>query len=186
MTAQAAWPTRQDQVTAPDGGSTTAPDGEGAAHAAIGEMADLLLHSRGSTVTDGCLLGAIAAGLGLEAGLSPRVLPPGPAGVIGLGPLAAVVVCWLVSVVLLAWANRPVLNSVNQLRWVTGAPLDPRPRWIPLPPAAAGQAAWTWNRAHLLLGAARLTRHRTRFADTWTCFTGGCFILWTLFVVLSR
>ena len=49
----------------------------------------------------------------------------------------AIVACWLAAVVLLAWASRPVLNRVSQLRWVTGAPLDPRPRWVTLPPVGA-------------------------------------------------
>ena len=40
--------------------------------------------------------------------------------------------------------------------------------------------------ANLLLGAARLGRYRTQFADTWTYFTGGCFLVWTVIIVLGR
>ncbi|HWG62684.1 MAG TPA: hypothetical protein VG253_13320, partial [Streptosporangiaceae bacterium] len=45
--------------------------------------------------------------------------------------------------------------------------------WVTLPPVGADPAVWTWNRAYLLLGAARLARYRMQFADTWTYFTGG-------------
>jgi hypothetical protein len=149
-------------------------------------MADLLRDTRGSLMTDGCLLGAITIGLALEAGLSARAFRPSLAGVINLGLLGGIVCCWLVAVFLLARASRPALSTVSELRWVTGAPLDPRPGWVTLPPVGADPAEWTWNRAYLLLGAARLARCRMEFADTWTYFTSGCFLAWTMIIILGR
>ncbi|MGH3295872.1 MAG: hypothetical protein ACRDP7_29145, partial [Trebonia sp.] len=110
----------------------------------------------------------------------------GVVGVINFGLLCGIVLCGLVAAFLLARASRPVLNALSELRWVTGAPLDPRPGWVTLPPVGADPGEWTWNRAYLLLGAARLARYRMQFADTWTYFTGGCFLAWTMLVILGR
>jgi hypothetical protein len=193
MTASATWPTRKNEVSPPSddyAGGQAPPAQElsdqGPAHVLISEMADLLRDTRGAAMTDGCLLGAITIGVALEAGPCARALRPGLAGVIDLGLLGGIAFCWLVAVLVLAWASTPVLNTVSELRWVTGAPLDPRPGWVTLPPVGADPAEWTWNRAYLLLGAARLARYRMRFADTWTYFTGGCFLAWTLIVLLAR
>jgi hypothetical protein len=122
----------------------------------------------------------------LEAEPSADALRPDLAGVIGLVLLGVLVFCWMTAVFLLARAGRPVLNKVSELRWVTGAPLDPRPTWVTLPPVDADPADWTWNRAYLLLGAARLARYRMRLADTWTYFSGGCFLVWTAIIILGR
>jgi hypothetical protein len=194
MTAPASWPTRNHEATQPtdddddDGKRAASPPAlsEQDAHALISEMADLLRDTRTSMMTDGCLLGAISVGLALEAGLAARALRASLVGVISLGLLGGTAFCWLVAISLLALAGRPVLNAVSQLRWVTGAPLDPRPGWVTLPPVGADPAVWTLNRAYLLLGAARLTRYRMQFADTWTYFTSGCFLAWTMVVILGR
>jgi hypothetical protein len=193
MTAPAAWPSRKREVP-PSGYERTGeqdppvlavPD-QGPAGAVIGEMADLLRDTRGSMLADGCILGAITIGVALEAGPAARALRPSLLGVMNLGLLAGVLACWLVAVFLMARAGRPVLNAVSELRWVTGAPLDPRAGWLTLPPAGANPAEWSWNRAHLLVGAARLARYRMHFADTWTYLTGGCFLVWTAIIVLGR
>jgi hypothetical protein len=193
MTAPATWPTRNHEAAQPDdddSGGQSAPaqalPGHEHAHEVITEMADLLRDNRGGLLTGGCLLGAVAAGLALEAGVAARELRPGLIGVINLGLLCGIVCCWLVAAFLLARAGRPVLNAVSQLRWVTGAPLDPRPAWVTLPPVGADPAEWTWNRAYLLLGATRLSRYRMQLADTWTYFAGGCFLAWTMLVILGR
>jgi hypothetical protein len=198
MTASATWPTQRSGGTAAGDDYTggqiplaQAPPGQAPpehelAHQVIGEIADLLRDIRGSAMTDGCLLGAVTIGLAMEAGLAARVLRPSLAGAISLGLLGATVLCWLAAVFLLTRASKPVLNTVSELRWVTGAPLDPRPGWVTLPPTGADPAEWTWNRAYLLLGAARLARYRMQCADTWTYFTGGCFLAWTVLIVLGR
>jgi hypothetical protein len=193
MTAPAAWPSRKSEATPlgyydyagePAPPAPTRPD-QGPAGAVIGEMADLMRDTRASMMTDGCILGAITIGIALEASVSAHALRPGLAGLVNLGLLGGVVASWLVAVFLLAMAGRPVLNAVSELRWVTGAPLDPRAGWLTLPPVGAHQAEWSWNRAHLLLGAARLTRYRMQFADTWTYLAGGCFLAWIVAIVLG-
>jgi hypothetical protein len=193
MTAPAAWPSRKSEAT-PLGyydyaGEPAPPDrarpDQGPAGAVIGEMADLIRDTRGSMMADGCILGAITIGIALEASLSARVLRPSLLGVANVGLLGGVLACWLVAVFLLARAGRPVLNAVSELRWVTGAPLDPRAGWLTLPPVGAHSAEWSWNRAHLLLGAARLARHRMQFADTWTYLAGCCFLVWSAIIALG-
>lgn len=193
MAAPATWPSQNQEAAQPRDDDTGWQDpprqgrsDQGPAHEAISEMTDLLRDNRGSLLTDACLLGAVAIGLALEAGVASRELRPGLVGVINLSLLCGIVSCWLVAAFLLARAGRPVLNAVSELRWVTGAPLDPRPGWVTLPPVGADPAEWTWNRAYLLLGAARLARYRVQFADTWTYFTGGCFLAWTMLVILGR
>lgn len=192
MTAPPTWPSRRNEATPPlddyAGGQApplqVLPD-HGTAQALIGEMADLLRDMRGSIIADGCILAAITIGFAMESGLSARALRLSLAGVLNLGLLCGLLACWLIAVFLLARTSRPVLNTVSELRWVTGAPLDPRAGWVTLPPVRANPADWTLNRAHLLLGAARLARYRMQFADTWTYITGGYFLAWTLILILG-
>ena len=193
MTAPAIWPTQKYEATEPiddDTGKTAASaqvrPGDEPPHALISEMADLLRDTRASMVTDGCLLGAISIGLAVEAGLAVRALRASLVGLVSIGLLGGTAFCWLAAISMLALAGRPVLNAVSELRWVTGAPLDPRPGWVTLPPVGADPAVWTSNRAYLLLGAARLTRYRMQIADTWTYCTSGCFLAWTVVVILGR
>lgn len=193
MTAPGTWPSGNNEVRTTydsDPAGAQAPPGRAPsdrepAHALIGEMASLLRDTRGSMVTDGLLLGAITVGLALEARLSVRAPRSALTDVVNLGLLSGVLVCWLAAVFLLARATRPVLNTLSELRWVTGAPLDPRPGWVTLPRTGAGPAEWTLNRAYLLLGAARLARYRMQFADTWTYVTSGCFMAWSMTVILG-
>jgi len=192
MTAPAAWPSRKREATplGYDNAGEQAPSArarpdQGPAGAVIGEMADLMRDTRGSMTADGCILGAIAIGVALEAGLSARALRPSLLGVANLGLLGGVLACWLMAACLLARAGRPVLNAVSELRWVTGAPLDPRAGWLTVPPTGANAVEWSWNRAFLLVGAARLGRYRMQFADTWTYLAGGCFLVFTAIVVLG-
>lgn len=193
MTAPATWPTQRLEATQPtdddtgkQAASAQVQPGDEPAHALISEMADLLRDTRASMVTDGCLLSAISIGLALEAGLAVRAPRAALIAVVSLSLLGGTAFCWLVAIALLALAGRPVLNAVSELRWVTGAPLDPRPGWVSLPPVGADPAVWTTNRAYLLLGAARLTRDRLRFADTWTYCTSGCFLAWTMITIIGH
>jgi hypothetical protein len=190
MTASGTWPTRRNgAASTSDDYDRRQPPPERAdpdhesAHLVISEMADLLRDTRGSLIANECVLGAIMIGIALEAGPAARAPRPDLAGVAALGVL---ICCWLAAAFLLARASRPVLRTVSELRWVTGAPLDPRPGWVTLPPVGADPAEWTWNRAYLLLGAARLARYRMQYADTWTYLTGGCFLAWTAIIVLGR
>lgn len=192
MPAPAAWPTRKNNPLPSDDGHgrrqalpPSGPADQVAAHVVVSNMADLLRDTRWSMVTDGCLLGAVATGLALEAGHYAGAGQPVLAGVVNLSLLAGILVCWLTAACLLAWAGRPVLNAVSELRWRTGSPLDPRPKWVNLPPVGADPADWTWERAYLLVGAASWSWYRTHFADTWTYLAGGCFLALTMLVMLG-
>jgi hypothetical protein len=192
MIAAATWPagTNKAAGTHEDypgrlGPPGQAPEDHEPAHVVIAQMADLVRDTGQSTIADACILSAVSIGVALEAGLSARVLRPGLPGVLNLFLLCCLLASWLAAAAVLAWASRPVLNRLGQLRWVTGAPLDPRPGWVTLPPTGASTADWTWDRAYLLLGAALMARHRMQFADTWTYVAGGCFLAWTAFVILG-
>jgi hypothetical protein len=148
-------------------------------------MARLLRDTRGSLLLGGSVLSALTVGIALEAAFSPSVLRPGPAGVASVSLLACVIVCWLRAAALLLLAGRPVLDQLNDHRWRTGAPLDPRVRWLASPSAEESEAAWTWTRVNLMLGAARVRRERLHLAGTWTVITVACFLVWTAAVLLG-
>jgi hypothetical protein len=160
------------------------PD-QGPAQEIIGEMAWLLRDTRGSMLLGGGVLSAITVAIGLEAAFSSHAVRPGLAGALNAGLLSGLVLCWLIAVILMALAGRPVHNALSEMRWKTGAPADPRARWLTLPPEGADPREWTWVRAHLLLGAARLARHRAQVADTWTYITAAYFLVWTIVILLG-
>jgi hypothetical protein len=168
-----------------DGTQHQAPPDQEPALAAISEMAGLL-HDTRSNLLAGCsVLSAITIGIALEAAFSAGALRPGVVGVINGGLLCGLFLCWMGAVTLLAMAGRPVLNALSELRWRTGAPVDRRPRWLTLPPMEANAGEWTWTRANLLLGAARLARYRIQLADTWVYVTAVVFLVWTAVILLG-
>jgi hypothetical protein len=124
------------------------PDQE-PAYAVIGEMSGLLRDTRYGLLTCGGLLGAVMIGLALEAGPSARALRPSVVGVLALAVLCGLFASALIAVSVLSWASRPVLSTLTELRWVTGAPPDTRPHWLTVPPPGTDAEAWTWTRAHL-------------------------------------
>ena len=156
--------------------------GRGPAQNQIAEMAVLLSNTRGSMILGGSVLAALTIGIAVEAAFSPSVLRPGLAGVLCVSLLGCVVVCWLRAAALLLLANRPVLDQLNDHRWRTGAPLDPRVRWLSTPGA---DAVWSWARVNMMLSAARVRRERIHRAGTWTFITVACFLLWTAAVLLG-
>jgi hypothetical protein len=186
-TGSSSWPSgpAEDIYSGGDLARDQALPGQWSARAVIGEMAGLLRDTRGYMLMGGGVLGAVTVGIALEAAFSARALRPGVAGVINAVLLCGLLVCWLRAAILLALAGRPVLNALSELRWGTGAPLDLRPRWTTLPPAGTKPEEWTWIRAHLLLGAARLARQRFQLADTWTYVTAACFLVWTAVILLG-
>jgi hypothetical protein len=157
----------------------------GPAQNQIAEIAVLLSNTRGSMILGGSFLSALAIGIAVEAAFSPSVLRPGLAGVVGVSLLGGMIVCWLRAAALLLLAGRPVLDQLNDHRWRTGAPLDPRVRWLSMPTAGESQAAWSWTRVNMMLGAARVRRERLQKAGTWTFITVACFLLWTAAVLLG-
>jgi hypothetical protein len=162
-----------------------APD-RGLAQELIGDMAGLLNSTRPAMLLDGGILAALTLGISLEAALAPSPVPHGSAGVVSTMLLACLIVCWLTAVALLALAGRPVLGIVSDHRWKAGAPLDPRAPWLTLPPIEATPEEWTWIRAHLLIGAARIRMSRVQAALTWTLATTGLFLAWTAVALLAR
>ena len=143
----------------------------GPAQDVIAEMAELLRDTRGNMLLGGSVLGALTIGIALEAAFSPSVPRPGLAGVLCVSLLGCVIVCWLRAASLLLLASRPVLDQLNEHRWRTGAPLDPRVRWLSTPTAGDSQAAWSWTRVNMMLGAARVRRERIQQAGTWKRLT---------------
>ena len=160
-----------------------APD-RGPAQNQIAELAVLLSSTRGSTILGGSVLSALTIGIAVEAAFSPSVLRPGLAGVIGVSLLGGVILCWLRAAALVLLAGRPVLDQLNDHRWRTGAPLDPRVRWLSTTAASDNSAAWSWGQVNMMIGAARVRRERIQLAETWTFITVACFLLWTAAVLL--
>jgi len=160
------------------------PD-RGPAQEAIAEMAWLLRDTRGSMLLDGSVLSAITIGIAVEAAFSHSVLRPDAVGLACAGLLAALIICWLRAGVLLLLAGRPVLDQLNDQRWRAGAPVDPRVRWLTVPPSEENVDAWNWARVNLLLGAARIRRERIHLVDTWTFITAACFLAWMTAVLLG-
>ena len=151
----------------------------------ITELAALLRDTRVNLAISAGTLAAITIGLALEAAFSARALPPGAFGLVNAALLCGLLACWLRAVLLLATAGRPVVNALSELRWRIGAPADPRPTWLTLPPVGTNPEEWTWIRAHLLVGAARLSRYRLQRADTWTYVTAAAFLVWTAVLLLG-
>jgi len=161
-----------------------APD-RGPAQNQIAELAVLLSNTRGSMILGGSVLSALTIGIALEAAFSPSVLRSGLAGVVTVSLLGCVILCWLRAASLVLLAGRPILDQLNDHRWRTGAPLDPRVRWLSTPSVEDSEAAWSWARVNMMLGAARVRRERIELADTWTFITVACFLLWTAAVLVG-
>jgi len=157
----------------------------GPAQDVIAEMAELLRGTRGNMLLGGSVLSALTIGIALEAAFSPSVLRPGLAGLLCVSLLGCVIACWLRAAALLLLASRPVLDQLNEQRWRTGAPLDPRVRWLGMSSAEDSEAAWDWTQVNMLLSAVRVRRERTHLADTWVFVTVACFLVWTVTVLLG-
>lgn len=187
MIERPSWPNQPARGHNPQGRDLrdrAQPD-QGPVQEAIGEMAWLLRDTRSSMFLGGGVLSAITIAIGLEAAFSGHAMRPGVLGVVNVGLLSGLLLCWLAAVIMLAVANRPVHNVLSEMRWKTGAPIDPRAGWLTLPPAGSDPEEWTWARVHLLLGAARLARRRTQVADTWTYVAAAYFLLWTVVILLG-
>jgi len=163
----------------------TDPDRE-LAQEILGDMAGMLNDTRHTMLMAGCLLGGLTLGIGVEAALAPAPLGTGVIRVLGAILLASLFISWLRSVGQLVLAGRPILGIVNNQRWKAGSPLDPRARWLHLPAIDATPREWTWVRAHLLLGAARIRMTRVQSALAWVFVTTGLFLGWTMLIILTH
>ena len=181
------WPTEVQASDQPQPDRAYEDQGHEPAHAIIGELARLLSETRANMLAGLGILAAIAIGMALEAGFAAaRTQLPVIFRVVNIGLLLGLVCCWLTAMALLAIPGRPVLDALSELRWKTGAPLDPRAPWLTLPPVGDNPDQWTWTRAHLLIAAARVTRYRVHRSDTWTFATACCFILWTVVIMTGH
>lgn len=183
----ATWPTApregaQERRSPNDDRMATEPE---FAREVIGDMTLLLRDTRASLLTAASILVAITLGVAAEAAFSPGMMRPGASLVACIAFLACLFASWLRAVALLALADRPVLDVLSHQRWATGAPLDPRPRWLTLPPVESSKEEWNWARVHLLLAAARICKDRTRLALTWSLITTACFLVLTAAVLLG-
>src|SRR3984893_16891686 len=181
------WPDRPARGHNPQGSALRdwAQTDQWPAQESIGEMAWLLRDTRSSMFLGGGVLSAITVAIGLEAAFSGHAIRSGVLGAVNAGLLCGLLLCWITAVIMLAVATRPVHNALSEMRWKTGAPLDPRAGWLTLPPAGSDPREWAWARAHLLLGAARMARRRTQIADTWTYIAAAYFLLWTAAILLG-
>jgi len=191
-TPRASWPSGpsgyyQDEVAVQDQAAPNRlPSEQTEAMGVISELAILLRDTRFYLSISAGTLAAITLGVALEAAFSGWAARRGAAlGIVNFALLCGLLACWLRALLLLVTSGRPVVNTLSELRWRTGAPLDTRAPWLTLPPVGSNPEEWTWIRAHLLVGAARLTRHRLQRADTWTYVTAGAFLVWTAFLLLG-
>jgi hypothetical protein len=188
MTMRSSWPSgaagagqpRDDEALVDQAQSDRGP-----AQEVIGEMASLLRDPRGDIVLGGSVLSAITIATALEAAFSHTALRPGLAGVFSVVLLGSLVGCWLRAVALLLLAGRPLLDQLNDHRWRTGGPVDPRVKWLTLPTVEDSAAEWNWARVNLLLSAARIRKERIHLADTWTYITAALFVVWTAAIFLG-
>jgi hypothetical protein len=191
-TPRGSWPSGpsgyyQDEVAVQD---QTAPNrllnGQTEAMGLISELTILLRDTRFYLSISAGTLAAITLGVALEAAFSGWAVRRGAAlGLVNFALLCGLLACWARALLLLVTSGRPVVSTLSELRWKTGAPLDTRAPWLTLPPVGSNPEEWTWVRAHLIVGAARLTRHRLQRADTWTYVTAGAFLVWTAFLLLG-
>jgi hypothetical protein len=188
MTIRSSWPSgpagagqpRDDEALVDQAQSDRGP-----AQEVIGEMASLLRDPRGDIVLGGSVLSAITVATALEAAFSHPAMRLGIGGILSVILLGSLIGCWLRAVALLLLAGRPLLDQLNDHRWRTGGPVDPRVRWLTLPTMEDSAAEWNWARVNLLLGAARIRRERIHLADTWTYVTVAVFLVWTAAIFLG-
>ena len=194
MTIRSSWPGGPGGPGGPEAAERTRDDealidraqsDQGPAQEVIGEMASLLRNPRGDLVLGGSVLSAITVATALEAAFSHPAMRLGIGGILSVILLGSLIGCWLRAVALLLLAGRPLLDQLNDHRWRTGGPVDPRVKWLTLPTVEDSAAEWNWARVNLLLGAARIRRERIHLADTWTYVTVAVFLVWTAAIFLG-
>jgi hypothetical protein len=194
MTIRSSWPGGPGGPGGPEAAERTRDDealidraqsDQGPAQEVIGEMASLLRNPRGDLVLGGSVLSAITVATALEAAFSHPAMRLGIGGILSVILLGSLIGCWLRAVALLLLAGRPLLDQLNDHRWRTGGPVDPRVKWLTLPTIEDSAAEWNWARVNLLLGAARIRRERIHLADTWTFITAALFLVWTAAIFLG-
>ena len=92
--------------------------------------------------------------------------------------LMPVVLSWLVAAVLLAASESPVSRTFGEIRWMTGAPVDPSAPWSPLGAYPPADAEVTWDYVVALIAAATRQHARVRLALSGAVVTTVLFLLW--------
>jgi hypothetical protein len=189
MTIRSSWPGGPGGPSGPEAAEQSRDDealiDRGPAQEVIGEMASLLRDPRGDLVLGGSVLSAVTVATALEAAFSHPAMRLGLGGILSVILLGSLIGCWLRAVALLLLAGRRLLDQLNDHRWRTGGPVDPRVKWLTLPTMEDSSAEWNWARVNLLLGAARIRRERIHLADTWTFITAALFLVWTAAIFLG-
>jgi hypothetical protein len=89
-----------------------------------------------------------------------------------------VILSWLAAAVLLAAAENPVSRTLGEVRWSTGAPIDPDAPWLPLGTHPPADAEITWDYVLALIAAATRQQARARLALSAAVVTAALFLLW--------
>ena len=123
--------------------------------------------------------GLLAAVLiGAAAVTSALAVSGRPPGIGAAGLLIPVVLGWLVAAFLLAASESPMSRALGELRWTTGAPVDPAAPWAPLGAYPPADAEITWAYVVALIAAATCRHARARFALAAAVVATGLFLLW--------
>jgi len=97
-----------------------------------------------------------------------------------LGMLAGAMLSWISAAVHLVWAERPVTNTLSELRYRTGAPIDPSVPWEPRSSIRNAVTGLSWKQLLALIAAANVRRARARSALAWSAIAVGSLCAWAL------
>lgn len=171
------WP--QNQLT----DNPLAADLAGDHLAALSDVVTATGYTRRLTLISGGLLAAVLVG---AATVTSALAVRGQPLMIGAsGLLLPVVLSWLTAAVLLAVSESPVSRALGELRWMTGAPVDPSAPWSPLASYPPANAQMTWDYMVALIAAATRQHARARLALSAAIVTAAAFLLWTALSLLA-
>jgi hypothetical protein len=128
-------------------------------------------------ICTGLLAAVLVGAAAVTAALAVREQPL-EIGAAGL--LVPVIVSWLAAVILLAVSENPVSRTLGELRWSTGALVDPSAPWSPLGAHAPADAEVTWEYVVALIAAATRQHGRARLALSAAVVTAVLFLLWMM------
>lgn len=139
-----------------------------------------VISTTGDTRRLTCLsAGLLVAVLVGAATVAAALLGRGQAVALGsIGLLLPVILSWLVTVVLVLAAERPVTGAFAELRRSTGAPVDPAAPWTPLGVRPLADSAVTFGYVVPLIAAATRQHTRARLALSAAVITTGVFLFW--------
>jgi len=151
--------------------------------AALSGVVTVAAYTRRLTHISGGLLAAVL--LGAATVTSALAVRGQPLTIGASGLLLPVVLSWLTAAVLLAVSENPVSRALGELRWMTGAPVDPSAPWSPLASYPPANAEITWDYMVALIAAATRQHARARLALSAAIVTAAAFLLWTALSLLA-